>query len=181
MADSLPDPAKCPKYLPADNPARINRDLYIIDQAAKGTPQNEISRQTGLSQPAICQLLSDEQAQAKLQELIKFHIVNGHETQRHLISMAHGKRITATDPNTGQAITEDITATDQIKAIAESNKIMGISSNHASQIINNMLQINVGGGQVPQVIKEFMGDRGDVMPGEYAEIDTQEDGGQDAD
>lgn len=172
----MPDPAKCPKYLPADNPAIIDRDLRIVESAAKGIPQGQIAAEIGMSRQRINQILSDEQAQEKLNNLIKLHISESESIQHTLISMAKGSRV-----NPVTAETETLSHTDHIKAIAEHNKIIGISSNHASQIVQNMLQINVAGGQVPEVIREFMGARDEVLPADYTGIDTQSDEGRDVD
>ena len=149
-------PKNCPKYLPADNPQRVNRDLYILTEAAKGTPQTQIAEAVNLSQPAIATILSDEQAQIKLNEIIKLHISESPDIQRKLLNIAHGS--------------DDISTTDQLKAIAEHNKIIGISSNHASQIINNMLQLNITGSDVPDIIQQWMDSRSKPIEADYTEL-----------
>ena len=116
----------CPKYLPATNPARINRDQSIITQAAKGIPQREIARHTGITQSQVSVILSDEDAKAKLQAIIHKHIQATDDIQTVLISKA-------IDPEN----------TDNMKAITEHNKIIGISGAHTQNVyIDKLYQQN---------------------------------------
>jgi len=172
----MPAPKNCPKYLPADNPQRINRDLYILTEAAKGTPQTQIAEAVNLSQPTIATILSDEQAQKKLNEIIKLHISESPDIQKQLIAMAKGQAIDhngiikTTLDEEGKTIALSIDPGAQLKAISEHNKIIGISSSHASQIIMNMMQLNIIGQPVPDIIQQWMDSRSKPIEADYTEL-----------
>jgi len=120
------NPADCPKYLPADNPARIDRDRHIINQAMLGIPQGQIAKQVGISRPRVNDILSDEDAKAKLDSLVKMHIAASDKIQQVLINKA-------ADPE----------HPDNIKAIQEHDKIIGVAGAHTSNVyIGRLYQDN---------------------------------------
>lgn len=125
---------KTPKYLPADNPARIHRDTSIIVAAAKGQPQRQIAAQVGIDQSQVSRILSDEDAKAKLQLIINKHIAASDKIQDNIISIA------STTPGDNDSIrTADILA-----ATKEHNQIIGISGSHTQSnvFINRYYQQN---------------------------------------
>jgi transcriptional regulator with XRE-family HTH domain len=138
--------ADCPKYLPADNPARIKRDQTILSMAAAGSPQRQIARQTGLSPGHISCLLSDEDAKAKLDSLVKMHIAASDKIHTQLINMAKGKQVDdqgaqITHPETDKPIF--LSPSDQLKAIQEHDKIIGVAGAHTSNVyIGRLYQDN---------------------------------------
>ena len=124
----------CPKYLPADNPARAERDSTIIAMAATGKPYSQIAAVSGIVKSRVCQILSDDDAKAKLQAIIHKHIQATDIIQDVLISKA-------IDPEN----------TDNMKAISEHNKIIGISGSHTQNVHieklyqqNNSLSLSAG-------------------------------------
>lgn len=114
------DPKQCPKYLPADNPARINRDSTIIDMAATGKPQSHIAAALGIDKSRVCQILSDDEAKAKLQLIINKHIAASGDIQDNLISIA----------KTTPGANDKIRTSDILTATKEHNQIIGISGTH---------------------------------------------------
>jgi len=135
------NPQTCPKYLPADNPARINRDQSIIMQAAKGLPQRDIAKNVGINQSQVSVILSDDDAKAKLQAIIYKHIQATDSIQDVLISKAQ-------DPDNS----------DNIKAITEHNKIIGISGSHTQNIhIEKLYQQNNTLSLSPDVLRLLNG------------------------
>jgi len=109
-----------PKYLPPDNPARIDRDLHIIDMAAKGIPQGQIADRFGLSRQRTNQILTDKEAKEQLQLIINKHIAASTDIQDNLISIAKS--------NPGD--NDSIRTADILQATKEHNQIIGITGSH---------------------------------------------------
>jgi len=114
------DSVTCPKYLPADNPARSLRDLTIIKERAKGQPLSAIADKTGITKQQVHNILSDDEAKAKLQLIINKHIAASDKIQDNIISIA-----STTPGENGSIRTADILA-----ATKEHNQIIGIAGSH---------------------------------------------------
>ena len=141
MSQTAINPKDCPKYLPPDNPARVARDCHIINQAAKGLSPAKIAETTPISRRQIANILSDDDAKAKLQAIIYKHIQATDSIQDVLISKA-------TDPEN----------TDNMKAITEHNKIIGISGSHTQNIhIEKLYQQNNALSLSPDVLRLLTG------------------------
>ena len=117
------NPQTCPKYLPADNPARIGRDLRIIEQAATGMPQGQIAALNGISRQRANQILTTDEAKETYDLIIQKHIANSPCIQDNLINIAKTKP--------GES--EHIGTKDIIAATKEHNQIIGISGSHTQQ------------------------------------------------
>ncbi len=105
------------KYLPADNPQRINRDLSVATLTAKGYSQHEVANKLGISQPRVNQLLSDDKVRQLLQDTVRVYASHAKGIRKQFIKLCYSDD-------------EGI----QSKNIAEWHKIMGIAPVHTSSV-----------------------------------------------
>jgi len=115
----------CPKYLPADNPARINRDATIAEMNADGMSQVKIAEETGLNRVTVNRILNDNQAKAILQNTTDLHLVAHSAITKQKIGLCFNKdkRIA-------------------LKAIDLHDQTIGIRGTHTQQnvFVNNLYQ-----------------------------------------
>ena len=145
------------KYLPADNPLRVNRDRHIAEQAAIGKSQNEIASITNVSQSTVSKVLSD----TKAKEIID-------RTQRKIVQLAP-----LAAKNMIAFLTDKEDKTIRYKATSDVMKIIGVLPSHATSIfINNLMIQNNSGLQdaaFRQVAGAFLGLDDDVQDAELIE------------
>ena len=115
------NPKNCPKYLPADNPARIVRDEHLATMNAMGMSQVQIAKETGLSRPTVNRILNDDRAKAIIERVTDLSLVAHEAITRQKIGLCFNK-----DKNIA------------IKAIALHDKSLGIGQAHAPVHIQNM-------------------------------------------
>ena len=119
------NPKMCPKYLPADNPARINRDATIAEMNADGMSQVKIAEETGLNRVTVNRILNDNQAKAILQNTTDLHLVAHSAITKQKIGLCFNKdkRIA-------------------LKAIDLHDQTIGIRGTHTQQnvFVNNLYQ-----------------------------------------
>jgi len=121
----MTNPKTCPKYLPADNPARINRDATIAEMNADGMSQVKIAEETGLNRVTVNRILNDNQAKAILQNTTDLHLVAHSAITKQKIGLCFNKdkRIA-------------------LKAIDLHDQTIGIRGTHTQQnvFVNNLYQ-----------------------------------------
>ena len=68
------NPKDCPKYLPADNPARIQRDATIGILNAEGMSQVKIAAKTGLDKGQVSRILSQDRQKEIIDQAVNIRI-----------------------------------------------------------------------------------------------------------
>ena len=143
-----------PKYLPKDNPARINRDATIAQMNADGISQVKIAEEIGLSRVTVNRLLNTAQATAIRQYTTDLHLIAHTAITRQKIGLCF-------NPNKAIAL----------KAIDMHDNTIGIRGTHTQQnvFVNNIYQQTNVQALAPAVVS-MLGDHGyDVIDIEIPE------------
>ena len=115
-----PDIKSCPKYLPADNPARVERDATIALMSASGLSQPAIAAKTGLHVATVNRIINDDQAKEIIQRIHDKHILAAEDIQDNIINIAKTK----------PGANDDVSTKDIIAAAKQHNEIIGVASSH---------------------------------------------------
>ena len=116
----------CPKYLPADNPARIQRDATIALMSSEGQPFRQIAAKTGLDKGQISRILSQDRQKEIIDNVISIRIAALKGASKQLV-----KHVYSDDPKTS------------LTAIGLLDKSTGIAGSHTAPIyIDKLYQDN---------------------------------------
>ena len=140
-------PETCPKYLPATNPARLNRDATIAEMNADGMSQVKIAEETGLNRVTVNRILNDNQAKAILQNTTDLHLIAHKAITRQKIGLCF-------NPN----------KTIALKAIDMHDQSIGIRGAHTQNVyIDKLYQQNNALSLSPDVLKLLGGHGSQVI------------------
>jgi len=84
-------PQTCPKYLPADNPARIHRDASIGIMNAEGMSQTKIADKVGIDQAQVSRILSEERQKEIIDQAVNIRIAAIKGASRRLVKHVYSK------------------------------------------------------------------------------------------
>ncbi len=140
------------KYLPADNPARIERDLQVVAEHISGKSQPTIASEMGLSPARVCQLLSKDAAKALIEQAIHHNISHLDDAVK-----VHDALLQSED--------EQI----RLKATQLRYQVTGVTPSHAQSIA--IQQIFIGQNQV--ISADLASVLHDLLGSKHSLLDTQ--------